>query len=65
MQACQGFPLPGGTIPSLTVFHFGTDSFDAEWVRFLLDDSTWVDCGHVGLDNGGAKSTECVPYKPS
>ncbi len=63
LQACLGFPAPGGAVPSFTVLHFGEDAWGAEWIRILLDDSTWLECPGFAIDDEESFSSECLPYK--
>ena len=64
LQACLGFPLPGGDVPSFTVFHDGGDAWGPNWIRFLLDDSTWVQCPGFDIDNANTTTSDCAPFKP-
>ncbi len=64
LQACLGFPLPGGDVPSFTVFHEGVDAWAVEWIRFLLDDSTWVECPGFYIDVATTTTSDCAPFKP-
>ena len=44
LQECDEFFLPDGEISTLTLTHSGLDAWMPEWVRILLDDSTFLMC---------------------
>ncbi len=54
LEACLGFHLPGGEVGVLTLTHQGPDAWQPEWIRVLLDDSTYLMCydGQVGTADG-------------
>ncbi len=58
LQACLGFPVPTGAVPSFTVTHVGEDGWTPRWIRILLDDSTWIECPgrqHFGTVEGASR----------
>ena len=44
MKECDGFYLPDGAIGAMTLTHDGSDAWQPEWIRVLLDDNTYLMC---------------------
>ena len=44
MGGCQDFILPERKLPQLKLYHEGSDGWNGQYVRLILDDLTHVQC---------------------
>lgn len=60
LGACTGFPMPEGRLPILKLRHVGSDGWQGDWIRFLLDDGTYLECPlNVWLDDDQVYNVDC------
>ena len=62
LQECDGFELPGDTVPNMVITHHGTDMWRWDYILFELDNLLTLTCTDGIYVNGEIDGGQAITY---